>query len=83
MFGCGLFDDRVSGVIKGDGVHDIWCHHGHMRGSFLPNYSNIVEHHTCRYYLTSPLRRDPQATETVKMELDDPKGCLYPDPAFI
>lgn len=61
MFGYDRSDGRASGVIEGDGVHDIWCHHRHVRGSFLTNYSNIVEHHL--------LIRDPQATETVKMEL--------------
>lgn len=58
---------HASGVIEVDGVHNIKCHHRHMKGSLLSNYGNIV---------------DPQAMKAVETGIDDPKGHLYPDFVF-
>lgn len=65
----------ICGVIKGPQCQ-------HTRGSLFSNYGEVVERHTCWYYFSSPLRRDPQVNEAVETGLDNLKGPLYPDPAF-
>ena len=76
----GPSDRRFCGMIHRDGVHHLICHQWHMWGSLFANCCYIVEHHTCRDNLASPLRLDPQTTE-VPAGLENSKGHLDPHPA--